>query len=314
MAAVEAWQDPADSQADLPLDESGNEMGFTVGELVAPYLRDRQSRGVFVTDRARNARSILFKFADHCGLRKLKNIGEAHIESWLQTMEHLAPATIRDRLSTVRAFFKWAVRRGYIKRNPAADVEAPKQPRSIPRALPLESIAKVLDAAPDARGVLIVTLLVQQGLRCCEVSRLTMGDLDWNHNTMRVVGKGHHERILPITDETRDALEHYLDEHPASAGPLVRSYRRCHRALVADTISGMVAEWMWTAGIKRKPRDGVSAHAGRHTCATDMLRGGAELRDVQAALGHAHLATTEVYLPYLVKGLASAMGGRRYGR
>jgi site-specific recombinase XerD len=71
---------------------------------------------------------------------------------------------------------------------------------------------------------------------------------------------------------------------------------------------------MWDAGIKRKARDGISAHAGRHTCATDMLRAGAHLRDVQAALGHRHLHTTEIYLPYLVNTLSEAMGGRTYRR
>jgi integrase len=110
------------------------------------------------------------------------------------------------------------------------------------------------------------------------------------------------------------ALDDYLTERPASAGPLVRSYRDPVSALAADTISGYVSEWMWAAAIKRTRRDGVSAHALRHTMATDSLRSGAPVRDIQHALGHAHLATTEVYLPYLVGTLEKAMGGRSYRR
>jgi site-specific recombinase XerD len=287
-------------------------MGHTVSDLIATYVKDRMARGVYVQDRARNARSILHNLADFLGNRRIENVGESHIEDWLASMEHLAPATRRDRLSTVRAFYKWAVRRGYAKRNPAATVDAPRQPRRVPRALTAGQIRAVLDHAPDARGRLIILLMTQEALRCCSVSRLTVGDIDLNYGTLRVVGKGHHEQILPLSDETRAALDDYLDEWPASAGPLVRSYRQCHRALAADTISGMVAQWMWEAGIKRKPRDGVSAHACRHTAATDMLRGGAHLRDVQAALGHASIKNTEVYLPLVVKGLAEAMGGRSY--
>lgn len=227
-------------------------------------------------------------------------------------MEHLAPSTRRTRLSNVRTMFAWAVKKGYCKRNPAAEVDAPRQPRTIPRALPAEQIRVVLEHCPDARGVLIVTLMVQQGLRCIEVSRLTMGDIDWNNNAMRVIGKGHHERILPIMPETLDALNGYLDEWPAAAGALIRSYMQVHRPLNPGTISRMVSQWMAEAGVKKRARDGISAHAGRHTCATDMLRGGSHLRDVQAVLGHAQLATTEVYLPYVVNGLAEAMEGRSY--
>ena len=296
-------------------DAGGVPVNATVSDLVAPYLNHRKKLGDLANDSARNTRCALNHFADHVGRRQLPNIGAVHIENWLADLEHLAPATKRSRLSMVRQFFAWAIRRGYCKRNPGLEVKGPKQQRAIPRALAADAIARVLDAAPDSRGRLIVTLMVQQGLRCCEVSRLTIADLDLQHGSMRVVGKGHHERILPITDETMTALDAYLLEYPApGTGPVVRSYRRCHRPLTADTISGLVAQWMWTAGIKHARRDGVSAHAGRHTCATDMLRNGAHLRDVQAVLGHAHLQTTEVYLPYVVRGLADAMGGRRYRR
>jgi site-specific recombinase XerD len=283
-----------------------------VSELIDVYLTDRRKRGDLCADRARSDRCALHSFARHVGNRQLTNIGAVHVEGWLGSIGHLAPATRRTRLSTVRSLFAWAIRRGHCKRNPATEVRGPVQPRALPRALPAEQIGAVLDACPDARARLIVTLMVQQGLRCCEVSRLEVGHFDMHGLTMLVIGKGHHERLLPLTDETVSALREYLHEWPASAGPLIRSYRRCQQSLRADTISGLVAQWMWDAGIKRKARDGISAHAGRHTCATDMLRGGAHLRDVQAVLGHRHLHTTEVYLPYVVHGLAEALGGRTY--
>ncbi len=157
-------------------------------------------------------------------------------------------------------------------------------------------------------------LEVQEGLRAGEVSRLQIGDIDFIGRTARVVGKGGHERLLPISEETWAAVSAYLDEHPATSGPLLRSYRQPWRPLAPDTISGMVSEWMRVAGIKRRARDGISGHALRHTMATDALRNGAHLRDVQHALGHAHLATTEAYLPLVVNDLRAAMGGRRYAQ
>lgn len=129
---------------------------------------------------------------------------------------------------------------------------------------------------------------------------------------MRIVGKGGHERVLPLLDETALALHSYLMEHPCAAGPLVRSYTR-RQSLSAGSISRLVSGWMLEAGVKLAPRDGVSAHSNRHTMATDMLLSGAHLRDVQAALGHAHLATTESYIPLVVHGLEAAMAGRSYG-
>lgn len=303
----------ADTSLLVLTDEGDSPMGKTVQDIIPAYLRERAMTGDYGHETTRCARSTLYKFSDFVGQRRLGNIGENQVKKWLMSMEHLAPATRRQRLSTVRTLFHWAVRRGYCKRNPVTFVRGPKQPRTIPRALPREHIGQLLEACPDTRARLIIVLMAQQGLRCVEVSRLTLGDVDFNANTMRVLGKGGHERVLPIMSETADALRDYLAEWPSSAGALIRSYQFCQRALTAATISNLVARWMRDAGIKHKARDGVSAHANRHSCATHMLLEGAHLRDVQQALGHAHLTTTERYLPYVVKGLGEAMGGRRYG-
>ena len=114
--------------------------------------------------------------------------------------------------------------------------------------------------------------MVQQGLRCCEVARLQLGDLDRVNGLMLIVGKGGHERVLPIIEETAEAVDAYLTEYPAFAGPLVRSYSDPHRGLASATITKLVRVWVGDAGIKRARHDGVSAHAFRHTAATDMLR------------------------------------------
>lgn len=282
-------------------------------KLIEQYLLSRKRSGLD-PGTIKNQRCALTTFQAHTGNRPLDRLGPVHIEKWLETTSDLAPATRRSRLSTIRGFLRWCERRGHVKKNVAADVRGPRQPRTLPRALATEAAEKAILACPDARARLIMILMFQQGLRCVEVSRLELGDIDRQHGSIKVRGKGGHERVLPMMDETIECLDAYLGEHPCSAGPLVRSYRSWerHQALSAQAISKYVSIWMNDAGIKHGPRDGVSAHAGRHTCLSDMLRAGAHLRDVQAAAGHAHITSTEVYLPLLVKGLDEAMSGRRY--
>ncbi len=280
--------------------------------LVEAYVRERRLRQEITALTARNYRSTLGRLAESFGARPVARLGQRDIEKWLESRSGRSAATRRSEFSEVRSFCQWLARRRHVRVDPTAELPAIKVPRRLPRALPADKVAKLLATVPDARAVLMCLLMVQEGLRCGEVSALQVGDIDFNERTARVVGKGQHERFLPLSDETWRALVAYLREHPATSGPLVRSYRVEWRSLAGDTISGLVSEWMSLAGIKRYRRDGVSAHSLRHTSATDMLRSGAHLRDVQHALGHAHLATTETYLPLVVHDLREAMGGRQY--
>jgi site-specific recombinase XerD len=123
-----------------------------------------------------------------------------------------------------------------------------------------------------------------------------------------VKGKGGHERVLPITDETWEALVAYLAETGVRSGPVLRSKVRPHCGLTPKYVSDLVSGWMGSVEVP------ASAHALRHTCAGDLLRAGVHLRDIQNILGHASLATTELYLPWVVSDLRTAMAGRHYGR
>lgn len=174
---------------------------------------------------------------------------------------------------------KWLVRHGFVAVDPTTDVAAVRLPRYLPRAVSPSAVAELLAICPDTRAQVIVLLMVQQTLRCVEVATLQIADIDFARCEMRVVGKDGHERTLPLLDELWTMLERYLDERSLTSGPLIRSYRRPQDGLRADTISGMVADLMSAAGIEHRARDGISAHALRHSAATDMLRQGAHVRD-----------------------------------
>ena len=284
----------------------------TMKTLTHRYVLERRRRGELGPHTWRVHDSVLRRFAVTVGTKPPRKLSRRDIDRYLETVGHLAPATRRNRVSIVRGFCRWLADNGHVSSDPMHGLRPPRPPRSVPRALSREQVTAALGAAGDQRSRLVIVLMVQQGLRRAEVAGLQVGDLDIAHRQMRVVGKGGHERFVWITDETVRELKLYLDEHPASDGPLIRSYLCPHCPVGATYIGRIVARALYAAGVKHAPRDGISGHALRHTAATDMLRHGAHVRDVQAVLGHAHLVTTERYLPRLVGTLEQAMEGRTY--
>lgn len=286
---------------------------MTLIERVPEYLTERVARGELDPMTARNHRSALNRFAATVGSKPVVRLSQRDIELWMETRAHLRPSTRRSQFSYVVTFCGWLQRRGYVHRDPSVGLKAPRQSQRVPRALDPESVAKTLKACPDSRGRAIVWLMVGEGLRCCEVSNLELEDWDRHAQHLMVRGKRGSERVLPVPAEVAQAIEEYLNDCPASRGPLIRS-RRSETALKPDTIGGMVSEWMRAAGVKRRSRDGMSAHAFRHTAASDVLDACNDLRVVQQMLGHENLTTTTVYLRRASMGkMRDAMAGRTYG-
>ncbi|MEA2702904.1 MAG: integrase/recombinase XerD [Actinomycetota bacterium] len=298
-------------QSMMAVDIADTEETATVhrlGDLTLRYVNERERRGEIRGETVRTYRLTLGTFVKVVGWDLAPSrLRQSHVERW-QERKPLSIATKRSQLSIVRTFCRWLVRRGFAQRDATLDLASPRQPRYVPRGIDREAVGDALAGCPDVRAELIVSLEVQEGLRACEVCNLELGDIDTELRVMMVRGKGGHERILPITRETWAVMERYRQEHPAAAGPLVRSYLNPTKGLSAHYVSRLVSGWMHGAGV------GASGHALRHTAATDMLRSGAHVRDVQNALGHTSLATTQRYMPWLVGDLREAMEGRTYRR
>lgn len=279
---------------------------------VTAYLHARALEGGAPLTLASH-RYILSMFASSIGWLSIRNVTTAHVREWLGGSP-IAASTARTRLATLRVFFHWCIREGLSDTDPTAPIRSPRMPRRLPRALSHDSVRALLQVAPDVRARLVVMLMVQLGLRRGEVARLQIGDIDFRARTVHVVGKGGHERLLPIVGSAWDALDAYLLEHPATSGPLVRAYRR-PTGLQPEWFSREMTRWMRTAGIKRTAYDGVSSHALRHTAATDVLARVKDPRIVQTMLGHASLAATHLYtqLALDVEMLRTAMDDRHYG-
>ncbi|MDP9167490.1 MAG: tyrosine-type recombinase/integrase, partial [Actinomycetota bacterium] len=263
--------------------------GRTLSILAEQFLTEKVARKELDPMSARNRRSALRVFVAAVGDMPIRDLTTEHIGIWIEARADLAPATRRAHWSALKTFLAWARASGHMKHDPLAGLPSPRQPRAVPRALHASSVGKLLVICPDARGRAIVWLMVGMGLRCVEVSRAQLGDWDRDRKLLTIRGKGSHERVVPVPPRVALAIREYLKEQPSNAGPLIRSKRQPNSPLTPDTISGMVSEWMGAAKVKRLPRDGNSAHALRHTAASDVLDACGDLRVVQEMLGHSQL-------------------------
>lgn len=288
----------------------------TLDPYMVGFLDGRVRRGEITQYSAGNYTYSLFQFSDSFGARPINQLSLKAVERWMETIGHLHPRTRNVYLSSIRMFCDYLVEEKVIRTNPTAKIKPIRLPRQLRRALHSDMIERLLPVLPDTRAEVIVYAMLQEGLRCIEVSRLTVENFDPGRQILFVKGKYDHERELPITDEFARVLDRHLAKEDIRTGAIVRSQSIARSNLEPITphrVSRLVSGWMAEAGIKSRPRDGVSAHALRHTAATDVLERSGDLRAVQELLGHAQISTTSIYIG---KGnlsqLREAMEGRSY--
>lgn len=290
----------------------------TLVPFVEEYVRSRLARGIFNQRTARSVHYNLLNLAQSHGARPLTKFNKAAIEKWME-VGHLAPQTRRLRLSHTRVFCTWLVDQGHVKVNPTKDFPPIRIPRRVPVTFQQEEVAKVIDACDgDLRGLAIVWMMVGLGARCVEVSRANMDDYDRRAKTIKLRGKGNHERVLPVPDEVAAALDAYHNETGRSPGPIIRQINRrtggyTYDRLDPQTISTYMTKVMRAAGVKGAIFDGKSAHGLRRTAASDVMDKTGNIQIVQALLGHENIETTTIYLrPVALDNLREAMAGRDY--
>lgn len=265
----------------------------------------------------RTAAQLRYRLADFAASapRNPRRVYRSHVERWMERPD-LRPQYRRARLSALRGFCRWAVAEGHMVKDPTLLVPMPTVPPQLPKRLTtVEAERLVAATAGDRRLRLIVLLMLQEGLRRVEVSRLNVEDIDFAERSMVIRGKGGQgceTDALPITAETWAALDAYLAESDHSHGPLIRNRVRRHGRMSASTISELVRQAMVDAGVKR-PGDRLrTPHSCRHTMAHDVLSRTQNVRAVQQALRHRSVRSTEVYLRGHTAELREVMEGRRY--
>lgn len=260
-----------------------------------------------------DVRSLL-EFLHERGVSRLDEVTLADLRSWLgQMAEHgAARSTVARRSAAVRTFFGWARRSGRVATDPSVRLVAPKRPRTLPDVLRQEEARGLLDVAAVAaddgdplhlRDRAVLELLYATGVRVGELAGLDVDDVDRRNHLLTVLGKGAKERTVPFGRPAAEALEAWLDRgRPRlvrdGSGPalfLGRRGRRVDPRQVREALHRLLAE------VSDAPD--VGPHGLRHSAATHLLEGGADLRVVQELLGHTSLSTTQIYTHVSVERL-----------
>ena len=209
----------------------------------------------------------------------------------------LKKATASRRLATIRSFFKFLHREGYIRSSPAKLVSNPRVPRLLPRFLSIDDVFSLVEKPEGigfilARDRAVLELLYSSGPRVGELSGLDIDDLNIREGLIRVRGKGKKERILPIGSKAIEAIKSYMVERVLlkSKDSALFLNRRGTR-LTDRGVRRIVVKYAKVLGIDRQ----IGPHTLRHTFATHLLQGGADLRVIQELLGHSSLSTTQKY-------------------
>lgn len=210
------------------------------------------------------------------------------------------PASMARMLSSVRSFHRFQLREGATDRDPTVGVGSPRPARSLPRPLAVDEVARLLETPRTGEPVglrdrAILEMLYGAGLRISELTGLDVDDVDLEEGSVRVLGKGGKERDVPVGRYAREAVTAYLTRaRPGFATARTRSALFLNQRggrLTRQGVSQLLERHVRAAGIRRR----VTPHTLRHSFATHLLEGGADVRTVQELLGHASVATTQIY-------------------
>ena len=268
------------------------EKGFSENTLVA-YRNDLSQLATFVEENS----------AGHQATSSWANFNRQTMLSYqLQLKErNYATTTLARKVAAAKSFFKFMVAEGYLKDNPMENVASPNVGRILPKPISISQVRRLLEqptrlSTPEAkRDSAMLSLLYASGMRVSELTSLNLGDVDTQGDFVRCFGKGNKERIIPIARKASLTVQEYLKE---ARPKLARSNEE--KALFLNRRGERLTRqgfWQILKGYAKAAElgDDITPHTLRHSFATHMLSGGADLRSVQELLGHANISTTQVY-------------------
>jgi len=254
-----------------------------------------------------NYKRDLLEFKNFLDSRKgedIKNIDYFLLRKYLSLLseKQLGKRSLSRKISTLKSFFKFILREGITKNNPASSLIYPRTDKPLPKFLTEQEVEKILDL-PDGKDILtlrdkaILEFLYSTGARVSETVSLKIENIDLISGVAKVRGKGRKERLLPLGDPAVSSIKHYLDARQDKSEFLFLNKRG---SVLSDRgLRGMVYKYIKKAAIYLK----ASPHTFRHSFATHLLNRGADLRSVQELLGHSNISTTQIYTHLTIDSL-----------
>jgi integrase/recombinase XerC len=278
------------------------ELGISkfVRHLETEKLRSKETVRAYLADLA-DFREYLVHAGRDSQLAQLNTIDQFHVRGFLaDRFGKIKRVSVGRKLAAVRTFFKFLVREGVVESNPANGIRAPKKENTLPKSLSVDQMDRFFSRNSEMqnRDRAVFELLYSSGLRVGELTSLHIQDLDLINGWTRVMGKGNKERIVPIGSKALQALKDYLPvratlvaKSSSKAGSSALFLNSSGGRLSSRSVRRILKHYLDGAGLDRD----ASPHAFRHSFATHMLQGGADLRAIQELLGHSRLSTTQRY-------------------
>ncbi|WP_425414738.1 tyrosine recombinase XerC [Pseudoxanthomonas dokdonensis] len=260
------------------------------------YLKVERRMSVHTLDAYRRDLDALIAWTREHGIDRLVQLDSEQLRGFIAS-EHrrgLSPKSLQRRLSACRSFYQWLLRHGVITVSPAAGVRAPKAPRKLPQVLDADEAVRLVEVPIDGplglRDRALLELFYSSGLRLSELCALRWRDVDMDSGFVNVIGKGSKERKVPVGSHARTALQQWRDEQQAAADAPIfpgRGGGPISQRAVQIRIKQL--------GIRQGLFKDVHPHMLRHSFASHILESSGDLRGVQELLGHADIATTQIY-------------------
>ena len=265
-------------------------------------LRVERNVSIHTMDAYKRDINQYLMYLDDLDIKNLSDVKSTHIRNYIRVLSDggMAPASISRIISSIRTYYRFLSSENILDENPVLLINNPKLPKKLPDVLSEKEISLIINAIQESsqfyqRDKAIIELLYSCGIRVTELCNLEMSNLFIDEDLIRVMGKGNKERLLPLGVRSKKYLDDYIkhsrNSHIKKSGSSFVFVSRNGNQLTRAMINIILNKWTQVSGLKKS----VSPHKLRHSFATHLLEGGADLRFVQALLGHSDISTTQIY-------------------